>query len=91
MATLDLSQIRTKIELMDLLGIFFELPNWWGRNWDAFNDCIQERETSGLPSQIQIIGLEDFRKNLPEDAHILEEILAENNIHYATLPSLDNK
>lgn len=82
MSILDLSNIRTKPELLDLLGVFFSLPDWWGRNWDAFNDCMGDDQLSSLPSHIEIIGIEDLRKNLSDDARILEEIFDDNNIEY---------
>ncbi|OIP52989.1 hypothetical protein AUK10_03070 [Candidatus Gracilibacteria bacterium CG2_30_37_12] len=87
MPPLNLSQIHTKSELMNTLGIFFGLSDWRGRNWDAFHDCIQNRETSTLPSQIQIIGLENLQKNLGEDVKIFREILDENSIGYRISPS----
>ncbi|MDD2891569.1 MAG: barstar family protein [Candidatus Gracilibacteria bacterium] len=85
MSILNFSHIHTKSELMDTLEVFFGLPNFWGRNWDAFGDCIADREFSTLPSQVQIIGLETLRKNFGEDAQILEEILDENSIKYTLL------
>ena len=91
MSTLNLSLIHTKSELMNTLGTFFWLPDFWGRNWDAFSDCIQDRELSTLPSHFEIIGLKNLRKNLSEDAQILEEILDENSIEYTSLPSPSEK
>jgi len=55
MPILDFSQIHTKSELMKMLGDFFRFPDYWGRNWDAFSDCIQDTNASVLPSQLQII------------------------------------
>lgn len=91
MSPLNLSHIRTKSELMDSLGTFFSLPDWWGQNWDAFAGCIADRQTSTLPSRLEIIGLENLRKNLGEDAQTLEEILDENGIAYTLLPSPGSK
>ncbi|MFA6090891.1 MAG: barstar family protein [Candidatus Gracilibacteria bacterium] len=91
MSLLNLSKIHTKSELMNMLGVFFGLPDWWGQNWDAFADCIRNKETSTLPSQIQIIGLENLQKTLGEDARIFREILDENIIQYILLPSSPKK
>ena len=87
MSTLDLSQIETKDELMDSLKDFFLFPDWWGRNWDSFADCISDRELSTLPSPIEIIWMGDLEKNLGEDALMFQEILDENDIEYTLLPS----
>lgn len=87
MTTLNLSQIQTKSELMDSLEDFFSLPDWWGRNWDAFNDCISDRELSTLPSPFEIVWMDDLSRHLAEDARIFQEILDENGIEYTLLPS----
>ena len=87
MSTLNLSNIHTKTELMATLGTFFSLPDWWGRNWDGFADCMSDKELSTLPSRLEIIGLKSLNKNLCEDARIFQEILDENCIEYRLISS----
>lgn len=91
MSQLNLSNIHAKPELMDSLGTFFLLPDWWGRNWDAFSDCIGDWDISSLPSPTEIIGMEKLQENLRKDARILLEILDENDIQYVLLPYSDHK
>jgi hypothetical protein len=41
--TLALDGVRTKAELLRRLADGLVLPDWFGHNWDALQDCLRER------------------------------------------------
>ena len=43
------SEITGKEELMDGLAVGFSLPGYFGRNWDAVDECL--RDLSWLPAR----------------------------------------
>ncbi len=32
---------RSKAELLDAVGVALGFPAWWGRNWDALEECLR--------------------------------------------------
>ena len=39
---IDLTRIRGKAGLLSHVASRLELPNWFGRNWDALHDCLSD-------------------------------------------------
>jgi hypothetical protein len=39
---ISLKGARSKAELLDRIEKQLMLPQWWGRNWDALEDCLSE-------------------------------------------------
>lgn len=37
---LDLTDVKTLNELHERIRIAFDFPEWYGKNWDAFNDLL---------------------------------------------------
>jgi ribonuclease inhibitor len=71
----DLTLAKSSEQLHELLEEAFGFPSYYGRNWDAFWDCIQEVKTG--PWEIAIKGWEQLQTRLPHDARMLGEILAD--------------
>lgn len=71
---LDLRSVRSKEELHVLLEEAFHFPDYYGRNWDAFDECIRTVE---LPRQIEIIGLGAMALRLPREAELMRKCIAE--------------
>ncbi len=69
---IDLASVRTSEELHVLLYEAFQFPDYYGKNWDAFDECIGDTQ---LPSLIEITGLEVLRSCLPRDAELLSTCL----------------
>ena len=72
---MDLSQVKTSRELQQLLLETFNLPGWYGMNWDAFHDSITDPEQSSLPETLIVIGWQSLAARLPQDARYLREDL----------------
>lgn len=77
-AALELADVRDKATLLDRCAADLEVPEWFGRNWDALADCLTDLSwwqdargylllTSGWPA---------FQDTTPKDAATAAEILA---------------
>jgi hypothetical protein len=62
------------------LSRMFAFPEYYGQNWDAFNDCLGEygwsAEASGLV--MVLTGFDAFVARFPDAAHVLLDIYALN-------------
>jgi RNAse (barnase) inhibitor barstar len=66
---IDVSQIRTKEELHELLFEKLNFPEYYGGNWDAFNECIRDPDVA-LPAQVRVRGMGSLQGRLPRDAEL---------------------
>lgn len=80
---LEVSQIKTPIELQTILKKKLGFPEFYGMNWDAFWDAITGLVE--LPDKIIINGWNNLYETLPEDARILKDILESYNKKYSNL------
>lgn len=72
---IDVSEAATSIQLQDVLAAGFAFPDYYGRNWNAFHDCITTLDP--MPNKIVIRGLKVLSQRLPRDAELLSDILQE--------------
>jgi RNAse (barnase) inhibitor barstar len=80
---IDVSAVRSGEALHALLSRAFEFPDYYGANWDAFNDCISSVPP---PDVIRISGLESMRFRLPRDTKLFIECLRYFVEHRAVHP-----
>lgn len=73
----DVSFCSTKASLHELFASVLKFPGYYGMNWDAFRDCINDSEQSNYPDTITIIGIDYLKQKMPNDANILIELLDE--------------
>jgi RNAse (barnase) inhibitor barstar len=71
---IDVGQVTTRQELHSLLAEAFHFPDYYGHNWDAFDECICDVE---LPSHVEIAGLESLRVRLPREAELFQQCIAD--------------
>jgi RNAse (barnase) inhibitor barstar len=57
-----------------LIAEAFGFPDYYGRNWDAFDECIRDVE---LPPHVEITGLEALRVRLPREAELFQRCVAD--------------
>lgn len=77
---LDLSACTDKDEFLARIATAFEFPAWFGRNWDALADCLDDLEW--LPGTGHVLVIEhaaDLRAAAPETFETMLEILAETS------------
>lgn len=69
---LDLSKVESKVALMDRLAIDLELPGYFGKNWDALDECLSEEPAPGL---VVIRNAQGLINSEPATAASLSEVL----------------
>lgn len=70
----DVSSAATRQDLHALLARAFHFPDYYGHNWDAFDECFRDVK---LPPHVEIIGIAGLRVRLPREAKFLEECVAD--------------
>lgn len=73
LVVIDVSAAETSKQLHELLAAGFGFPNYYGRNWDAFHDCITTLDP--MPKKIVVRGLKTLFGRLPLDVELLTDIL----------------
>jgi ribonuclease inhibitor len=71
---IDVGTVNTPQDLHRLLADALHFPGYYGRNWDAFDECIRVVE---LPPRIEIVGLDELRAHLPREAELLQRCVAD--------------
>jgi ribonuclease inhibitor len=66
--TLDLTAIASTEALHGELARVFAFPDYYGGNWDAFDECIAD---VALPLSLKVVGFESFRFRLKREASLL--------------------
>lgn len=72
---IDLSDIQTASALHDVLARTLGLPDHYGRNWDAFEECFGDPDAGPLPDAIRFVGWQTLAQRLPQDAKLLRQII----------------
>jgi RNAse (barnase) inhibitor barstar len=49
---LDLSGVTNASQLHELLASALRFPDYYGRNWDAFDECVADPEQSAMPDRL---------------------------------------
>jgi RNAse (barnase) inhibitor barstar len=70
---IDLSEVRTASALHELLAHKLAFPDYYGRNWDAFNDCFCDADAGSWPDAVRFVGWEALAQRLPRDAKLFRE------------------
>ena len=72
---MDFTNVKYYLEMHEVIKKSLDFPDYYGRNWDAFWDCLTNMR--GDPVHIEIIGLEVIERKFGDDADIMIEILKE--------------
>jgi RNAse (barnase) inhibitor barstar len=68
--TIDVAGVTNREELHALLAEAFAFPDYYGHNWDAFDECIRDVV---LPPRIHIRGVDALHAQLPREADLLRQ------------------
>ena len=77
-AWIDGKRVTSKEEFLTLVAQALEFPGYYGRNWDAFDECI--RDLAWLPARGHVLVLDEyqwFAQRDPENWNIALAILKE--------------
>jgi ribonuclease inhibitor len=72
-AGLDVGHIQAREELHSALAAAFSFPDYYGKNWDAFDECLSDSNLR----KIEITGISTLIDSLPRDAGLLARCLKE--------------
>ncbi|MEU5290468.1 barstar family protein [Streptomyces umbrinus] len=80
--TLDLVGVTDKAGLMDRCAHALELPDWFGRNWDALTDSLSDRtawpETvAGRELLIVVRNWREYAATRPDEWQTAQQVFAE--------------
>jgi RNAse (barnase) inhibitor barstar len=81
---LDTSHIHDKAGFLDLCATAFDLPRWFGRNWDALADSLSDRST-GEPEIVLWTGLEHLLEHDHDTVDVALQILTEDTTNSGQL------
>lgn len=71
--TLDFTNVRDYSEIHEEIRDTFDFPAYYGRNWDAFWDCLTNM--LGRPINVEVIGLDVIERKFEDTADIIINIL----------------
>ncbi len=74
---LDTHQVSDKAGFMEAVAAGLELPDWFGRNWDALAESLHD-----LPAATVIAwdGWTDLARTAPRECEVAIEVLAESGL-----------
>ena len=76
-ARVDLAAASDKEQLLEQLARALAFPQWFGRNWDALEDCLGDLAWRAGDGHVLLIeGFENLRARRPDDFGILLDVLA---------------
>jgi RNAse (barnase) inhibitor barstar len=81
---LDTSEIHDKAGFLDLCATAFDLPRWFGRNWDALADSLSDRST-GSPEVVLWIGLLNLLEHDHDTVDVALQIFNEDTTNSGQL------
>ncbi len=73
LARISLAGARDKETVLDALSLALGFPDWFGRNWDALEDCLAD--LSWRPAAGHVLLLERFEALGQDERGILTDVL----------------
>jgi hypothetical protein len=80
--TLDLAGVTDKAGLMDRTASALDLPEWFGRNWDALTDSLRDPsvwppEAVGRGLLIVVTGWQGYARSRPDEWETARRVFAD--------------
>ena len=69
---IDVGSVKSREELHTLLAKALGFPDYYGNNWDAFDECIRDYPPAGA---LTITGIQKLGALLPREAELLKNCL----------------
>lgn len=80
---LDVSSVIDEEVLHTLLAKTFDFPGYYGKNWDAFFDCIMYDPEMRMPQVLEIEGFDSLASRLPDSAARFKGCLDDYEAEYS--------
>ncbi len=75
----DFAGCRDKGDVLAQIGAAFAFPRWFGGNWDALYDCLNDLEWLAAPGHLLVLEhAGELREAAPEDFVTLLDVLEES-------------
>jgi RNAse (barnase) inhibitor barstar len=71
---IDVAGVSDVRALHRLLSSSFGFPDYYGENWDAFDECIRDVQ---VPPTISVVGIDALARRLPREAELLVRCLSD--------------
>ena len=75
--TLAVMDAASAQSLHEMLAVALRFPDYYGKNWDAFWDCITDPDQSDMPRRLIVSGFDMLQQRLPREAELLRRCLIE--------------
>jgi RNAse (barnase) inhibitor barstar len=74
---IDLEDCKNRNEVFNKFAKVFKFPKWWGKNWDAFYDCLKDKDFNNLNEDyyMVIINYEEYKRTQKDEFKIMAKIL----------------
>lgn len=81
-----LAASTSKGELLDLLAEAAAFPSYFGKNWDATAECLEDMSWRTAPGYLFLLRrAEEFQLGQPALSEILRDVLGETIEHWTSL------
>ena len=77
--TLDLTGCKYLGEIHQRIKQAFDFPDFYGENWDAFWDLLNEPRENTV---VMVYGLTKLPKKLESSGKMIVDLLEENKVYY---------
>jgi len=67
---IDVRNVKTREELHELLATLLKFPDYYGRNWDAFDECIRDFPPV---TPVRVVGMQELGSVLPREATLMRQ------------------
>ena len=78
--TVDFRNVKYYLEMHDVIRESLDFPDYYGRNWDAFYDCITDMLYE--PFCVEIIGLDHIERLFGDVAAKMLKVLKDAKYSY---------
>lgn len=75
-AEIDLSDVVTREALHERIATALGFPEYYGRNWDAFDECSRDPGIA-MPQVVRIRGCQLFAARLPREANLMQQCFSD--------------
>jgi ribonuclease inhibitor len=82
---IDLTSVNSRESLHEALRTALGFPEWYGKNWDAFWDCVRDPDLSSVPLSLKLRRSPRLAEALPREYRLFRKCLEDLNREYPDL------